>query len=127
MCNGHADTCHVQETKPTRILACQCRHHTCGIQCNECCPGYEQKKWHQNTKARSFQCERKMTVIIVFGQQILTLIFCIFFSQQLAIVLVIQILAFMMNRLMNKDYHWISLEIMRVVVFVRIVYTIQWE
>lgn len=58
MCNGHADTCHVLDPlSPTRILACQCRHNTAGIHCNECGPGFEQKKWRQNTKARPFQCE----------------------------------------------------------------------
>lgn len=58
MCNGHADTCHVHEPSPTRILACQCQHDTCGIQCNECCPGFEQKLWKQNTKSNPFKCER---------------------------------------------------------------------
>ncbi|KAL5291286.1 epi-1 family protein [Megaselia abdita] len=58
MCNGHADTCDVLDPKsPVRILACRCQHQTCGIQCNECCPGFEQKKWRQNTNARPFKCE----------------------------------------------------------------------
>ncbi|SPP85142.1 laminin subunit alpha [Drosophila guanche] len=58
MCNGHADTCDVKDPKSAvRILACRCQHHTCGIQCNECCPGFEQKKWRQNTNARPFNCE----------------------------------------------------------------------
>lgn len=60
MCNGHADTCDVLDPKsPVRILACRCQHQTCGIQCNECCPGFEQKKWRQNTNARPFKCERE--------------------------------------------------------------------
>lgn len=58
MCNGHADTCDVLDPRSsTRILACQCRHNTAGIHCNECKTGYEQKKWRQNTKLRPFQCE----------------------------------------------------------------------
>ncbi|XP_055387187.1 laminin subunit alpha [Condylostylus longicornis] len=58
MCNGHADTCDVLDPRsPVRILACRCQHDTCGIQCNECCPGFEQKKWSQNTNARPFRCE----------------------------------------------------------------------
>ncbi|XP_058121122.1 laminin subunit alpha [Anopheles ziemanni] len=58
VCNGHANTCNVLDPRsPTRILACQCQHNTCGIQCAECCPGFEQKKWRQNTNARPFQCE----------------------------------------------------------------------
>lgn len=60
-CNGHADTCDVLDPKSTtRILACLCRHHTTGIHCNECEPGFVQKKWRQNTKAHPFQCERKI-------------------------------------------------------------------
>uniref|UniRef100_W4VRR7 Putative response to misfolded protein n=1 Tax=Corethrella appendiculata TaxID=1370023 RepID=W4VRR7_9DIPT len=58
MCNGHASTCNVLDPRsPTRILACQCQHNTCGIQCEKCCPGFEQKKWSQNTNARPFSCE----------------------------------------------------------------------
>ncbi|XP_053667229.1 laminin subunit alpha [Anopheles marshallii] len=58
VCNGHANTCNVQDPRSQmRILACQCQHNTCGIQCAECCPGFEQKKWRQNTNARPFQCE----------------------------------------------------------------------
>ncbi|XP_058457360.1 laminin subunit alpha [Malaya genurostris] len=58
MCNGHANTCNVLDPRsPTRILACQCQHNTCGIHCADCCPGFEQKKWRQNTNARPFQCE----------------------------------------------------------------------
>lgn len=71
MCNGHADTCHVLDPiSATRILACQCHHNTCGIQCNECCPGFEQKKWHQNTNARPFKCERKAFLINIFSNSI---------------------------------------------------------
>lgn len=65
MCNGHANTCNVHKDHrlTTRILACQCQHNTCGIQCAECCPGFEQKKWRQNTNARPFQCERTIFFI----------------------------------------------------------------
>lgn len=69
MCNGHADTCHVHEPSPNRVLACQCRHNTCGIQCADCCPGFEQKKWRQNTNARPFQCERKFKKKGLFRSQ----------------------------------------------------------
>lgn len=58
MCNGHANTCNILDPRSAnRVLACQCQHNTCGIQCQECCPGFEQKKWSQNTNARPFNCE----------------------------------------------------------------------
>lgn len=60
VCNGHASTCSLLDPRAqTRLLACSCQHNTCGIQCEKCCPGFEQKKWSQNTNARPFQCERK--------------------------------------------------------------------
>lgn len=65
-CNGHASTCSLLDPrKSERILACLCQHHTCGIQCDQCCPGFEQKKWHQNTNAHPFQCERKYRPYLV--------------------------------------------------------------
>lgn len=60
VCNGHASTCGLLDAKdPARTLACFCQHHTCGTQCDKCCPGFEQKKWRQNTKSQPFLCERE--------------------------------------------------------------------
>lgn len=64
MCNGHANNCNLDSTSPNRVLACQCQHNTCGIHCAECCPGFEQKKWKQNTNAHPFRCEREYSLII---------------------------------------------------------------
>lgn len=67
VCNGHANTCSLLDPRAqTRLLACSCQHNTCGIQCEQCCPGFEQKKWRQNTNAWPFQCERKESLIIRF-------------------------------------------------------------
>lgn len=60
VCNGHANTCSLLDPRsPKRLLSCSCQHNTCGIQCEQCCPGFEQKKWRQNTNAWPFFCERK--------------------------------------------------------------------
>lgn len=115
MCNGHADTCHVHEPSPTRILACQCQHDTCGIQCNECCPGFEQKKWRQNTKSNPFKCERNALANgcdeLAFNNKICSL--------QHATASVIPGNVSTTNRPINKGCHWIWQVSMRVVAFVK--------
>lgn len=62
MCNGHADTCDVQDPNMPKKLVCQCQHNTCGPQCATCCKGFEQKKWQQSTASKKFVCERKRPV-----------------------------------------------------------------
>ncbi|EFN79905.1 laminin subunit alpha [Harpegnathos saltator] len=57
MCNGHADTCDVQDPNMPKKLVCQCQHNTCGPQCATCCKGFEQKKWRQSTASKKFKCE----------------------------------------------------------------------
>ncbi|XP_063394216.1 laminin subunit alpha [Cydia fagiglandana] len=56
MCNGHADTC---DPKPDseNLLVCRCQHNTCGPQCNQCCKGFEQKKWRISQNWNRFACE----------------------------------------------------------------------
>ncbi|XP_012267208.2 laminin subunit alpha [Athalia rosae] len=57
MCNGHADTCDVQDPNNSNKLLCRCHHNTCGPQCASCCKGFEQKKWQQSTSFKKFTCE----------------------------------------------------------------------
>ncbi|KAH9634640.1 hypothetical protein HF086_000612 [Spodoptera exigua] len=58
MCNGHADTCEPADPATnTNILECVCQHNTCGPQCAECCPGFEQKKWRISQHWDRFACE----------------------------------------------------------------------
>ena len=59
MCNGHANDCETQDLE-TNKQVCSCEHNTCGDQCQECCPGFVQKKWRQNRENNEFQCERKL-------------------------------------------------------------------
>lgn len=59
MCNGHADTCDIQDPADPNILLCRCQHNTCGAKCHTCCPGYEQKAWRQSKNNDPFICERK--------------------------------------------------------------------
>ncbi|VVC86157.1 unnamed protein product [Leptidea sinapis] len=58
MCNGHADNCDpaVPESDAS-ILVCRCQHNTCGPQCAQCCPGFEQKKWRISQNWDRFACE----------------------------------------------------------------------
>lgn len=57
MCNGHADTCDIQDPTNTNILVCRCQHNTCGNKCETCCPGYQQKAWRQSKSYKLFVCE----------------------------------------------------------------------
>ncbi|RVE52213.1 hypothetical protein evm_003132 [Chilo suppressalis] len=58
MCNGHADNCYPADPESdTSILVCRCQHNTCGPQCAQCCPGFEQKKWRISQYWDRFACE----------------------------------------------------------------------
>ena len=60
MCNGHADTCDIQDSENPTKLKCRCQHNTCGPQCTSCCSGYEQKAWRiAKSWEPPFVCERK--------------------------------------------------------------------
>ncbi|KAG8193252.1 hypothetical protein JTE90_005598 [Oedothorax gibbosus] len=58
VCNGHAETCDLQEdpNDPYK-LSCRCQHNTCGSQCETCCPDYQQKKWRRAIIDNPFVCE----------------------------------------------------------------------
>ena len=60
VCNGHADACSkYAERGNERKLICNCRHNTCGDQCETCCPGFVQKPWKPATPEDTNECERK--------------------------------------------------------------------
>ncbi|XP_077991288.1 laminin subunit alpha-5-like [Glandiceps talaboti] len=57
VCNGHADRCDTPAPGNPSKLLCTCRHNTCGDQCEQCCPGYVQKKWRPATISDANECE----------------------------------------------------------------------
>jgi laminin alpha 3/5 len=57
VCNGHAQDCEASDPDDQDKLVCNCQHNTCGDQCQECCPGFVQKKWRQNRENNEYQCE----------------------------------------------------------------------
>lgn len=59
ICNGHASSCNELDPARPQTLVCQCEHHTCGDNCDKCCPGFEQKRWRAASNDDEFQCERK--------------------------------------------------------------------
>lgn len=59
VCNGHAETCDLTDPREPFKLLCRCKHNTCGSKCEECCPGYKQKKWRRAIIDAPFVCERK--------------------------------------------------------------------
>ncbi|XP_077547053.1 laminin subunit alpha [Haemaphysalis longicornis] len=57
VCNGHADTCDITDPANPYQLNCRCQHHTCGPQCEQCCPGFTQKKWQRASIDNPNVCE----------------------------------------------------------------------
>ncbi|XP_037629113.1 laminin subunit alpha-5 isoform X3 [Sebastes umbrosus] len=57
VCNGHAEACNAQEPNDPYKLQCECRHNTCGLSCDHCCPGYNQLPWKPATTYSANECE----------------------------------------------------------------------
>ncbi|GIY26654.1 laminin subunit alpha-2 [Caerostris darwini] len=55
-CSGHADTCSTDLS--TGKLQCKCEHNTCGENCDQCCPLYNQKPWNHGTSENAGVCEK---------------------------------------------------------------------
>jgi hypothetical protein len=64
MCNGHADTCDITDPNDPYKLLCRCQHHTCGGNCDTCCPGFQQKAWRQSKSYQPFVCEREYIMFV---------------------------------------------------------------
>ncbi|XP_076440495.1 laminin subunit alpha-like [Babylonia areolata] len=57
VCNGHAETCDRPPEVDGYKLICSCVHNTCGDQCEQCCPGFVQKRWRRARVNDPFVCE----------------------------------------------------------------------
>ena len=68
MCNGHADACVQLSQQDNSQFVCRCKHQTCGIKCERCCPGFVQKPWKPATPDDSHECERELAyTLLVFS------------------------------------------------------------
>ncbi|XP_061781861.1 laminin subunit alpha-5 isoform X2 [Nerophis lumbriciformis] len=57
VCNGHAEACSAQDHSDPYRLQCDCQHNTCGVSCDQCCPGYHQLPWKPATTDSAHECE----------------------------------------------------------------------
>jgi len=63
-CKGHANGTHCPLNQTTGLRTCQCEGNTCGLQCDQCCPLYNQIPWKIGNGAPwindpAASCERK--------------------------------------------------------------------
>ncbi|XP_069476798.1 laminin subunit alpha-1 isoform X2 [Ambystoma mexicanum] len=56
ICYGHASSCPWDEE--TKKMQCVCEHNTCGVSCDECCPGHHQTLWQPGTLSTGNRCEK---------------------------------------------------------------------
>ncbi|KAM4563209.1 laminin subunit alpha-5 isoform 2-T2 [Odontesthes bonariensis] len=57
VCNGHAEACDAKDPTDPYKLQCDCQHNTCGVSCDQCCPGYNQVPWKPATTYSANECE----------------------------------------------------------------------
>ncbi|XP_054719082.1 laminin subunit alpha-1-like [Uloborus diversus] len=56
VCYGHAKHCPLNAE--TKLLQCKCEHNTCGENCEQCCPLYQQKPWRPGSVTDGAACEK---------------------------------------------------------------------
>ncbi|CAH0558315.1 unnamed protein product [Brassicogethes aeneus] len=54
VCNGHAENC--RHNVASGHPECECSHHTCGPNCDRCCPLYNQRQWAPGTSRDGHRC-----------------------------------------------------------------------
>uniref|UniRef100_UPI0037E9B905 laminin subunit alpha-5 n=1 Tax=Semicossyphus pulcher TaxID=241346 RepID=UPI0037E9B905 len=57
VCNGHAEACNAEDPNDPYKLQCDCQHNTCGLSCDQCCPGHNQIPWKPATTYSANECE----------------------------------------------------------------------
>ncbi|XP_041655744.1 laminin subunit alpha-5 isoform X2 [Cheilinus undulatus] len=57
VCNGHAEACNAKDPNDPYKLQCDCQHNTCGVSCDQCCPGFNQLPWKPATTYSANECE----------------------------------------------------------------------
>nr|XP_020464725.1 laminin subunit alpha-5 [Monopterus albus] len=57
VCNGHAEACNAEDPSDPYKLQCDCQHNTCGVSCDQCCPGYNQLPWKPANTYSANECE----------------------------------------------------------------------
>ena len=67
-CKGHANGTHCPLNQTTGLRTCQCQGNTCGAQCDQCCPLYNQILWKIGNVAPwnndpDTSCERKLPLV----------------------------------------------------------------
>ncbi|XP_076269984.1 wing blister isoform X2 [Rhynchophorus ferrugineus] len=55
VCNGHAEDC--RHNVASGNLECVCQRHTCGPNCDRCCPLFNQHRWLPGTPHESRACQ----------------------------------------------------------------------
>ncbi|KAF8792889.1 Laminin subunit alpha-1 like protein [Argiope bruennichi] len=56
VCYGHAKDCPLDPE--TNLFQCKCEHNTCGENCEQCCPLYQQKPWQPGNFNDGAVCEK---------------------------------------------------------------------
>ncbi|XP_048520676.1 laminin subunit alpha-1-like [Dendroctonus ponderosae] len=54
VCNGHAENC--RHNVASGHPECECLHHTCGANCEMCCPLYNQRQWFPGSSRDAQKC-----------------------------------------------------------------------
>ena len=71
-CKGHAYGNYCPFNQSSGLRSCQCQGNTCGMQCDQCCPLYNQFPWKPGSGAPwrndpNAECERKLAVLKLYS------------------------------------------------------------
>ncbi|XP_046866451.1 laminin subunit alpha-1 isoform X2 [Drosophila willistoni] len=55
-CHGHANATDEVKVASSSVLRCQCQHNACGLQCEECCPLFQDRPYCLGGECEICQC-----------------------------------------------------------------------